>query len=118
MGTKTPAAGGESKNKPESTTPATNHHGRRGNNSSHQRADYSKMEKFLGADPNLQGSIFEARRSRADQVANFEKVDNLIKTQIGMECHLSVLESLEQGKKILPKEPTPVLDTAGNMNSV
>ena len=51
-------------------------------------------------------------------MANFEKVDNLIKTQIGMECHLSVLESLKHGKQILPKEPTPVLDTDGNMNSV
>ena len=51
-------------------------------------------------------------------MAKFEKVDNLIKTQIGMECHLSVLESLEQGKKILPKEPTPVLDSDRNMNSV
>ena len=62
MGTETPDAGGDNKPKPE-PAPAANHHGRRGNNNSHRRADYAKKEKFLGADPNLQGSVFEARRS-------------------------------------------------------
>ena len=87
MGTETPAAGGDNQPKSE-PTPAASHHGRRVSNNYHRRVDYAKKEKFLGADPNLQGSVFEARRLRAYQVANFEKVDALIKSKIGRESHL------------------------------
>ena len=32
---------------------------------------YVKMERFMGADPNLRGHVFEAKKNRSDQVANY-----------------------------------------------
>ena len=111
------AAGGE--NKPvvnnNDNKPNVNH-ARRGNNNSHRRDGQPKKEKFMGADPNLQGFVFEASPIRAVQAANFEKVDARIKDQIGMECHLSVLESIERDKLSLPEEPSPVADKEGNIS--
>ena len=115
MGADTLAEGGGSKPNIKAENILAINNGRRGNNNSHRRDDYAKKEKFMGADPNLQGFVFEARRSRVEQVANFEKVDTRIKTQIGMECHLLVLESIEKGKKIMPDEPDPVLKDDGTM---
>ena len=45
--------------------------------------NYNTREKFLGADSNLCGKIFEAKRNRSEQVANFKTVDGLIKAQVG-----------------------------------
>ena len=67
-----------------------------------------QKEKFLGADPNLCGQVFEAKRNRSDQVANFNLVDELIKAQVGAECDPFVLESLEKETLSLPAEPKPV----------
>ena len=58
--------------------------------------------------------MFEAKKSRADQVANFEKVDERIRNQIGMEYHLNVLESIEKGSKVLPDEPKAVTTGTGD----
>ena len=72
-----------------------------------------KKDKFLGADPNLQGYIFEARTARADRFANFEMVDARIRDQIGMDYNLFVLESIVKENKTTPTEPTPVADDDG-----
>ena len=100
MSANSPAASGE--NKPviiNNDNKSGNNHGRRGNNNSQRRDGQIKKEKFLGADPNLQGYVFEAKTLQAEQVANFEKVDARIRDQIGMDYHLSVLESIENGSK-------------------
>ena len=110
MGTDTPAAGGEKPFvKVEGKTP---HHG--GRNNANRNNNYVKKEKFLGADPNLQGKVFEAKRNRSDQVANFNTVDNLIKAQVGAECDPFVLESLEKEAFTAPSEPTPVYKVKAN----
>jgi hypothetical protein len=116
MSANTHAAVGESKPVINNGNTPNINHARRGNNNSHRRDGYAKKDKFMGADPNLQGYVFEAKTSRADQVANFEKVDARIKDQIGMECHLSVLESIEEGKKSLPVEPSPVIKDDGTIS--
>ena len=84
MSTDTPAEGGEPKPgiKAEARTPF---HGSR-NNSAYRRNNFIKKEKFLGADPNLHGQIFEAKPNRSEQVANFNAVDDIIKAQFGAEC--------------------------------
>ena len=64
MSADTPAAGGETKpviNNHDNNS--GNNHVRRGNNNSHQHEGHVKKDKFLGADPNLQGYVFEARTS-------------------------------------------------------
>ena len=73
MGADTPAEGGGNKPtvKVENKSPAA----RRVNNKHARRDDYVKKEKFLGGAPNLQGFVFEAKWMRAEQVANFEKMD-------------------------------------------
>ncbi len=83
MGADTPAEGGD--NKP--TIKIKNKSGafRRGSNKPGQCGDYIKKEKFLGSDLNLQGFIFEAKRLRSKQVANFERFDERIRMQIGLE---------------------------------
>ena len=107
MGADTPAVGGENKPiiKNDDKTNNNRQHGRRGNNNSQRRGDHVKKEKFVGADPDLAGFTFVSKTSRADQTANFETVDAVILNQIGVEYHLSVLESIEAGKKIMPDEP-------------
>ena len=74
---------------------------RRDNNNN----NYVKKERFLGADPNLRGHVFEAKRNRSEQVANFKAVDDIIKSQVGTEYDPFVLESLEKDQITLPKEP-------------
>jgi len=61
MSANTPDAGGENKPTVKNENKPSTNSGRRGNNNSHQRDDYAKKEKFLGADPNLQGFVFEAK---------------------------------------------------------
>ena len=100
MSANTPAAGGENKPVINNDNKPNVNHARRGNNHSQRRDGHFKKdvkEKLMGADPNLQGFVFEAIPIRAEQVANFEKVDARIKDQIGMDYHLSVLKSIEKG---------------------
>ena len=108
MGADTPAEGGEAK-KPEIKVEGKPHfnNGQRGNKQPRRDVE-PKKEKFLGADPNLQGSVFESKRTRAEQVANFERVDELIKAQVGMECNPYVLKSLETETKTVPDAPEAV----------
>ena len=71
MGVDTPAAGGEQR-------PVVKYDSNRNNNN-----NYNTREKFLGADSNLRGKIFEAKRNRSEQVANFKTVDDLIEAKVG-----------------------------------
>ena len=105
MGTDTPAAGGEQKPlvKNEGKPP---HHG--GRNNANRNNNYVKKERFLGADPDLSGKVFEVKRVRSEQVANFKAVDDIIKAQVGAEYDPLVLESLEKEAFTAPSEPTPV----------
>ena len=111
MGADTPAEGGENKPtiKVEKTTS-----GRRGNNKPARRGEFLRKEKFMGANPNLQGYVFEPKNSRTSQVANFERVDERIRMQIGADFHHCVLESIETGTKVLPPEPT-LIKTGGGI---
>ena len=111
MGTDTPAAGGEKPVVVKSEGKPSYHGGR---NNANRNNNYVKKEKFLGACPNLQGKVFEAKRNRSDQVANFNTVDNLIKAQVGAECDPFVLESLEKETFTAPSEPTPVYKVKAN----
>ena len=110
MGAEAPAAGGETKPvvKHEGRTP---YQGGRNNANRNNNYNHNAREKFLGADANLRGKIFEAKRSRSEQVANFKIVDDLIKAQVGAEYDPFVLESLEQASIAGPSEPTPVYMT-------
>ena len=53
--------------------------GGRNNANRNNNNNYNSREQFLGADPNLRGKVFEAKRNRLEQVANLETVDDLIK---------------------------------------
>ena len=114
MGADTPAVGGETKPVVKNDSKPINHHS--GRNNANRRDNYIKKEKFLGADPNLRGHVFEAKRNRSEQVANFTIVDDIIKAQVGTECDPFVLESLEKEKNTLPSEPVPV--TTGDDKSM
>ena len=61
MGAETPAAGGETKPvvKHEGRPP---YHGGRNNANKTNNYNHNAREKFLGADANLRGKIFEAKR--------------------------------------------------------
>ena len=107
MGADTPAVGGEEKPIIKTDSKSTYHHGGR-NNTSHRNNFVLQKEKFLGADPNLCGQVFKAKRNRSDQVANFNLGNNIIKAQVGAECDPFVLESLEKETLSLPTEPKPV----------
>ena len=83
MGADTPAAVGETK-------PGVKHEGRSSYHGGHNNANrnnnnnnYNTQEKFLGADANLCGKVFEAKRNRSEQVANFKTVDDLIEAKVG-----------------------------------
>ena len=111
MGADTPAEGGEHKPVVKSEGKPSLHGGR---NNANRNNNFIKKEKFLGADPKLQGKIFEAKRNRSDQVANFNAIDDLIKAQVGAECDPFVLESLEKETLTLPMEPTPIYKVKEN----
>ena len=100
MGAKTPAASGND------VKPAVKNDGKpSGRNNNRRDNNYNKKEKFLGADPNLRGHVFEAKRNRSEQVANFKVVDDIIRAQVGTECDPYVLESLDTETLTLPDEP-------------
>ena len=107
MGAGTPDVGGEEKPIIKTESKSTYHHGGR-TNISHRNNFVQRKEKFLGANPNLCGQVFEAKRNRSDQVANFNLVDKLIKAQVGAECDPFVLELLEKETLSLPTESKPV----------
>ena len=105
MGSNTPAAGGEQK-------PVVKNEGRPpyygGRNNVNRNNNYNTRKKFLGEDSNLHGKVFEAKRNRLEQVANFKTVNNFIKAQVGTEYDPFVLESLEKDTIAGPPEPVPV----------
>ena len=107
MGANTPAAGGEQKPvvKHEDRPP---YHGGRNNANRNNNYNYNSREKFLGADPNLCGKVFEAKHNRSEQVANFKTVDDLIKAQVGTAYDPFVLESLKKDTMTGPPGPVPV----------
>ena len=78
MGNNTPAAG-------RATKPVMKHEGRPpfcggcNNTNKNNNHNYNIREKFLGADANLCGKIFEAKRNRSEQVTNFKTVHDLLK---------------------------------------
>ena len=69
MGADTPSAGGEQ-------NPVVKHEGRPSYQGGHTNAhknnnnSYNTREKFLGADTNLRGKEFKAKRNQPEQVAN------------------------------------------------
>ena len=104
MSTDTPAGGGD--DKPNIKVEANNkNQGCR--NNIRRNNNYVRKEKFMGAHPSLQGHVFEAKRNRSDQVANYRIVDETIKAQIGADYDPYVLESLEKDTITMPPEPTP-----------
>ena len=69
-----------------------------------RRENTPRKEKFLGADPDLRGYVFEAKRNQSEQVVNFTTVKDIIKAQVGTECDPFVLKSLEKKIKSLPEK--------------
>ena len=61
MGADTPAAGGEQKPVVKHEGKPSHHGGRGGANRNNN--NYNTREKFLGADSNLRGKVFEAKRN-------------------------------------------------------
>ena len=102
MGAETPARGGE--NKPEVKTEGNANAGHNRHSGNYNKT-FNEKEKFLGADPDLQGFVFESASTRAHQVTNFNTVDTQIKSIIGQQCDPYVLESLEKMVVTLPDEP-------------
>ena len=82
------------------------------NQSRKNKFNYQKKEKFQGAHPDLSGYVFETAPSRTNQVANFSRVDERIRSLVGQNYDPYVLESIESRGVVLPPEPT--LDTVGD----
>ena len=101
MGANTSAAGKESK-------PVVKHECKPsyywGHNNANRNNNNNTREKFLGADSTLRRKIFEGKRNRSEQVANFKTVNDLIKAQVGTEYDPFFLESLEQDSVAGPLE--------------
>ena len=108
MGTDTPTAGGETKPVMKHEGRPSYHGGQNNANRNNNNNNYNTWEKFLGADSNLRGKVFKAKRTRSEQVDNFKTVDDLLKAQVGTEYDPFVLKSLEQDSKVGLPEPTPV----------
>ena len=94
MGAKTPAAGGEMNPFVKHKSQPNTQHGRRHNDN--RRDSTIRKEKFVGADPDLRGHVFQANRNQSEQVVNVTAVKNIIKAQVRTECDPFVLESLER----------------------
>ena len=95
MGAKTPSADGEKKPFVKHEGQTNNQYGKGYNNSRHDNT--LRKEKFLGADPDLRGHVFEAKRNQSEQVVNFATVNNIIKAQVRRtECDPFILKSLEK----------------------
>ena len=93
MGAKAPAAGGERKPFVKHEGGLNNQHDRQNNNN---RRDNTLKKKKLGADPDLRGHVFEAKRNHSEWVVNFTTVNNIIKAQARTECDPFLLKSLEK----------------------
>ena len=110
-----PAAGGVAK-------PAANGDGRpvggKAAGRKHQQHAFVKKEKFLGADQDLQGFVFETKTTRSQQITNFRNVDERIRDQVGAKFDEYVLETLERMKVTLPPEPTPVTQADGTIAKI
>ena len=52
--------------------------------------------------------MFEAKRNQSEQVVNFTKIDEIIKSQVGTKCDPFVLKLLEKETITTPSKPTPV----------
>ena len=105
MGTDTPAGGGEIKPDIKVEDKNNNSSGRNNFRRSNNNTTIKK-ERFLGANPSLQGYVFESKPTRSQQVENFRVVDETIKAKIGADFDSFVLESLEKDAKTLPTKPT------------
>ena len=80
MDAKTPAAGGDRKPFVKHKGRPNNQHGRGYNNN--RRDNTPRKEPFLGADPDLRGHVFKAKRNRSEHVVNLTTVDDIIKAQV------------------------------------
>ena len=115
MSAATPAAGGEAK-------PAATGDGRpgagKGAGRKHQQHHFIKKERFLGADQDLQGFVFETKSTRSQQITNFRTVDERIKDQVGAKFDEYVLETLERMAVTLPPEPEPTTGADGTITKI
>ena len=59
------------------------YYGGRNNTNINNNTNYNSRDKFLGADPNLCGKVFEAKHNQSEQVVNLKTVNDLIKAQVG-----------------------------------
>ena len=80
MGAENPAAGREKKPFVKHEGRPNNQHGRGYN--AHCRDNTPRKEQFLGADPDLHGHVFKAKRKRSEQVVNFTTVKDIIKARV------------------------------------
>lgn len=101
MSTETPAGGGEQK------PVVKNNEGKTGN---HNRRDQRKFpgvrrDKFEGATAELSGYIFTAGTNRTNQIHNFTRTDERIRTLVGQKFDPHVLQSLEEVKAVTPTKP-------------
>ncbi|MCP4747805.1 MAG: hypothetical protein GY874_16955, partial [Desulfobacteraceae bacterium] len=103
MGAKTPAGGGENRLEVKTEGNANAGHNRRSGN---YNKKIIKKEKFLGADPDLQGIVFKSASTRSHQVTNFNTVDTRIKSIIGQQCDQYVLELLKKWQSPYLMNPT------------
>ena len=116
MGAKTPVEDRETRPVVKSKGQSSNQH--EGRISANHRDNYIEKEKFLGADPNLGGHVFEAKRNRSEQVANSTTGNDIVKAQVGTECDPFILESLEKEVEIGPGEPVPATKEGGFMSKI
>ena len=115
MGAETPVKGRETKPGVKRRGRSSNQHGRCSNTNCHD--NFIKKEKFLGADPNICGHVFEAKCNRSEQVANFTAINDIVKEQGGPECGPSVLKSLKKDIKSGPNETVPVITEDSSMKN-
>ena len=80
--------------------------------------NFIKKEKFMGANPDLQGFVFEAKHNRTEQITNFNTVDTRIRAIVGQKYDSAILESIEKMTLTLPIEPTAAANTAGDISKV
>eukprot|EP00956_Cyclotella_meneghiniana_P012789 scaffold18188_cov20-Cyclotella_meneghiniana.AAC.1 len=119
MGTDTPPDDVEKKPVIKNDAPGGGYDGHRRSRYRNNHNAYVKKEKFMGAHPDLQGFVFEAKQNRTDQVTNFTRVDERIRAHVGSKFDSAVLESIENMSLTLPAEPTaPKLDKDGKLSPI
>ena len=101
MGIETLADGGDKK--PDVKSNSSNS-SRRNQQRRDQHKQYPKKEHFQGAHPDLMGCTFTACTTRANQHC-FTKTNERIRALIGQGFNPHVLQSIEEGKFVLPIEP-------------